>query len=194
MSFGLERYRARADKYSARYNYARRAARAERETLKTALTEYRNVETARAIVQETAQQIQQAAHNRIASVVSQCLSAVFNQPYEFRILFERKRGKTEAVLQFVRGKLEIDPLGAAGGGVIDVATFGLRVAALILARPPRRRLLVLDEPFSHCKPPEILAPRICKMLEMLAEQFAIQFLLIPSIEDHYRIGKVIEIS
>jgi hypothetical protein len=190
----LNHLRDRANKYAPRYDYARRAVRTEKAALADARTEYKNVATAQGIVQATAQQIQQAAHDRIAAVVSECLRSVFETPYAFKILFERKRGRTEAVLQFVRGELEIDPLGAAGGGVIDVAAFALRVACLVLARPPLRRLLVLDEPFSHCKPPEVLAPRICKMLEMLAEQFGIQFVLIPSIENHYRIGKVIEIA
>lgn len=189
----LKHLRGRANKYEPRYDYARRAVRAEKTALQNAKQEYDHVRQAQGIVQEIAQQIQQAAHNRIASVVCQCLRAVFETPYTFEILFERKRGRTEAVLQFRRGELEIDPMSAAGGGVVDIAAFALRVACLVLSRPPLRRVLVLDEPFSHCKPPEILAPRICEMIKMLADQFGIQFIIVPSIEDHYRIGKVVEI-
>lgn len=190
----LSAYRARADKYAPRYDAARRAYRAEKQTYAAAKQEAADAATAQRVVQEVAQQVQQNAHDRIASVVSQCLSAVFPMPYKFKILFERKRGRTEARIVFRRGRLEIDPLDAAGGGVIDVAAFALRVACLILSRPPLRRVLVLDEPFGHCKPPGVLGPRICKMLEMLAEQFSIQFVLIPSIEDHFAVGQVIKIG
>lgn len=187
-------HRQRANKYGPQYDHARRVVRDEKAALESAEREYRDTVAAQQIVQTVAQQIQQAAHDRIASVVTQCLRTVFEQPYEFRIVFEQKRGRTEARLVFVRGELEIDPLDAAGGGVIDVAAFALRVACLVLSRPPLRRLLVLDEPFSHCKPPEILASRICGMLEMLAKQFGIQFILVPSIEEFYRIGTVVEIG
>lgn len=193
MSGTLTDYRKRAGRAAADYDHARRTYRAEKENYTNAKRGLRDARTAQDIVQRVAAEIQETAHARIASVVSRCLAAVFDRPYEFEIVFERARGKTAAVLQFKRGELEIDPMDAAGGGVIDVAAFALRVAGLILSRPPLRRLLVLDEPFSHCKPPEVLAPRICRLVETLAAEFSIQFIIVPSVEDHYRIGKVIEI-
>src|SRR6185503_13063551 len=80
---------------------------------------------AQEILQLLAQAVQQQAHTKISGVVSSCLSAVFDDPYEFRVQFDRKRGRTEASLRFVRGGLEVDPLTASGGGVVDVAAFAL---------------------------------------------------------------------
>ena len=40
---------------------------------------------AQELAQHVAQVIQQKAHDQIARVVSRCLSAVFDEPYEFRI-------------------------------------------------------------------------------------------------------------
>lgn len=190
----LEKHRIRAAKYAPRYAAARAAYRAERETCAAAKRGVEHARNAQQIVQEVAQQVQQNAHDRIASVVSQCLIAVFPVPYEFKILFERSRGRTQARLIFKRGALELEPLDAAGGGAVDIAAFALRVACLILSRPPLRRVLILDEPFSHIKPPAELAPRVCKMLEMLADQFGLQIILIPSIEDFFEIGRVIKIN
>lgn len=189
----LTEYRRRADRLAAQYDHARQSVRDERAALKSAREHLANVTEAQKILQTVAQAVQQTAHKRIADVVSRCLEAVFDEPYSFKIEFERKRGKTEARLSFVRDGLEIDPLTAAGGGVVDVAAFALRVAALILSRPPLRRLIVLDEPFSHVKPPEVLGPRICEMIQALSQEFGIQFIIVPSIEDHYQIGKVVPI-
>lgn len=113
------------------------------------LLKIRQTEEAEALilVQQIAASVQAQAHERIASIVSYCLGAVFEEPYEFHIRFEQKRNRTEARMVFVRDGCEYDPLTASGGGVIDVASFALRVAGIVLSQPPCRRLLILDEPF-----------------------------------------------
>jgi len=123
--------------------------------------------------------------------VSSCLSAVFDDPYRFQISFVKKRGKTEAVLSFVRGELEVDPLDSAGGGVVDVAAFALRVACVLASTPQLRKLIVLDEPFKFLH--RDLRPRIGTMIMKLAVEFNIQFIIVthfPEIE----IGKVIHLN
>ncbi len=148
-------------------------------------------EEAQNILQHISQAIQQEAHNRISDVVSRCLEAIFDEPYTFMIKFERKRGKTEARLIFERNGLEIDPLTASGGGVIDVAAFALRLACLILTRPHARRLLILDEPFRFVS--SEYRSRVKSLLETLAEEMNIQFVQVTHI-NALRCGKVIEIE
>lgn len=151
------------------------------------LTEYQD---AQAILQTIAQDIQQQVHRQIADVVSRCLSAVFDHPYQFEIRFEQRRGKTEAELVLLRDGLELgNPVDAAGGGVIDVAAFALRLACLLLRRPPVRRMLVLDEPFKHVSENYRLA--IPKMLQMLSDEFDLQVIMITHIED-IAIGKILQ--
>lgn len=147
---------------------------------------------AQEIIQAVAQTIQNQAHERIAHVVSKCLAAVFDEPYTFEIGFERKRGRTEAKLILSRDGLELgNPMDAAGGGVIDVAAFALRLSCLLLSKPARRRLLVLDEPFKFVHPPE-RRPLLVAMLELLADEFNVQFLIVTGI-DELKCGKVIEL-
>lgn len=189
----LAKYERAAGRLRAEYEHAVAAVADEKQAAADADAAAADWETARGIVQEIAAGVQASAHAKIAGVVSRCLEAVFPGAYEFKIEFEKKRGRTQARLLFTRGPLTVEPLDAAGGGAVDVAAFALRVAALILSRPPRRRLLVLDEPFAHCKPPEIAGPRICRLIEMLAQEFEIQFIIIPSIEAHYKIGRVVSI-
>jgi hypothetical protein len=127
---------------------------------------------AQEILQHLAQAVQQQAHAKISEVVSFCLSAVFDDPYVFKIVFERKRGKTEANLRFVRRKLDADPLTASGGGVVDVAAFALRVACLVLHRPRLSRVVVIDEGFRFVSAK--YRANVRSMLEQLSEDLRVQ--------------------
>lgn len=128
-------------------------------------------------LQAVAAEIQSAVHERLSGIVSMCLASVFDQPYEFKIHFDKKRNRTEARIVFTRGGEEFDPKTECGGGVVDVAAFAVRVAALILTKPPQRRLVILDEPFRFVSKKEYLS-RLRKMLETLASEFKIQFIIV----------------
>lgn len=144
------------------------------------------------LAQSAAAQAQKAAHGRLASLVSECLRSVFGEDaYEFKIVFEEKRGKTEARLAFARGGAEVDPLTASGGGVVDVAAFALRLSALLLHEPPLRRLLVLDEPWKHLS--ARYRPALRELVEVLARRLGVQFLIVTHSAD-FEIGKVITVS
>jgi len=145
-------------------------------------------ETARRLLQGVASAVQQKAHGQIASVVSRCLEAVFDDPYEFRVEFLEKRGKTEANMLFVRSGNPVDPMSASGGGVVDVAAFAARLACLMLSRPARRRLLVLDEPFRFVS--RDLRPRVRELVEVLAGEMQMQFVLVTH-DPQLAVGRVV---
>ncbi len=149
-----------------------------------------NAKKAQAIFQSVAKNVQQNAHDQIAGIVSTCLSSVFDEPYEFRIEFEQKRGKTEARLSFIRDGMAVDPLTGSGGGVVDVAAFALRLAALMLSRPAQRRLLVLDEPFRFVSANH--QESLQSLVLSLSEKLDIQFLIVTHI-DAMQIGKIVEL-
>lgn len=123
-----------------------------------------------------AQQVQDAAHKQITAIVTACLQHVFGPGLAFHIHFERKRGKTAARMVFLQGGQEVDPAEADSGGAVDVAAFGLRLAGLLLSRPARRKLLVLDEPFKHVSAGHTAAVR--GMVEAMAKDFGVQFLIV----------------
>src|SRR5205085_6816592 len=106
-----------------------------------------DTEAARRILQETAEKMQNKAHKQVAKVVSRCLSAVFEEPYELKIQFEQKRGKTEAEFVYIRNGNEVRPL-VTSGGVLSVVGLALRLAGLMMNMPPARKLLILDEPLA----------------------------------------------
>lgn len=186
----LDGLRGRVDDRLLDLHAARKQYRASSDEWKLAETAALDAEEAQRVCQMVAQAVQQQAHDRIAGVVSRCLEAVFDEPYEFKILFEQKRGRTEASLVFVRGDQTLDPLTASGGGVVDVAAFALRVSCLLLARPALRRVLVLDEPLKFVS--EQYRPRARAMIEKLAEDLGIQFIIVTH-DEAYKTGKVVEL-
>jgi ABC-type molybdenum transport system ATPase subunit/photorepair protein PhrA len=76
------------------------------------------------------------------------------------------------------------------GGVVDVASFVLRLSCLMLSKPPLRRLIVLDEPFKFVSVE--YRDNVRAMLEKLAKDFKIQFIMVTHIEELIT-GKVVRL-
>ncbi|MCK9570178.1 hypothetical protein M0R72_14635 [Candidatus Pacearchaeota archaeon] len=152
-----------------------------------------NATQANQIIQTIAQTLQQQCHQQISSIVTKCLNAVFEDPYEFEIQFNQKRGKTEAILVFTRDGIELDdPLNEIGGGVVDVAALALRLACILIQRPTVRRLVVMDEPFK-CIRGQDNRNRTRSMLQRLATELDIQFILCTDIKN-FKLGTVIDMG
>ena len=187
----VDAWRKQADTAKAVHALAHATLKRDRQAIIDGEAEYDAADEAQQIAQAVAETIQEAAHEKIAGVVSRCLAAVFEEPYEFHIRFEHARGRTEAKLVFVREGQEINPIDASGGGVVDVAAFALRLSCLMLTRPACCRVVVLDEPFKF-----VSADRrgnVRTMLENLSKDLEVQFIMVTHIEE-LRCGTVIEID
>jgi len=152
-----------------------------------------NAESAQVIAQHVAQTVQQQAHTRISKIVSRCLETVFDGPenYGFKIRFDRKRGRTEAVLVLTEDGNEIEDIfDGQSGGIVDVASFALRLACILLAKPKLRKIVFLDEPFKFVS--EKYLDNVRLMLDGLAEDFGFQFVMVTHISA-LQTGKVIEL-
>lgn len=189
----LENFRTTLDDKRGTRAHLIHVYREEEEALSLERRHLVNAEQARTLIQDVSQAIQQKAHHQIAAVVSRGLQTVFDLPYTFQINFEKKRGRTEAQLIFERDGLELDPLTASGGGVIDVAAFTLRVACLVLSRPAVRPVLILDEPFKNVSKANGYLDKIPELLEGLSRDMGIKIVMVTHIEE-LKVGKIVEIG
>jgi len=147
--------------------------------LKNKQTELFSCEKARAILQLVAKETQEQLEYKISELVSLGLSAIFDNPYELVLDYEIKRGKTEANLLFKRGTNTVRPLLASGGGAVDVAAFGLRVAIWSLKTPRSRNTIILDEPTKHLsKGKNVYSEKFGKLLSELSKKMGIQFIVV----------------
>jgi ABC-type sulfate/molybdate transport systems ATPase subunit len=90
----------------------------------------------------------------------------------------------------VRDELNVDPLTASGGGVIDVAAFALRVACLMLHRPKLSKVVVLDEPFRFVSAQ--YQDNVRTMLEELTRDLKMQIVMV-SHNENLATGEIIEL-
>jgi DNA repair exonuclease SbcCD ATPase subunit len=149
-------------------------------------------QSANAVLQTVCAQIQTTVHKSVSDIVTRCLRAVFGEDaYEFRIIFEQKRGKAEAVMQFVRNGEIYDPMTQSGGGVLDVAAFGLRLSALLLSSNRYRRVLILDEPFRFLSVE--YRSQIRDLIETLSKELDFQFIMVTHAKE-LEIGDVVQIG
>lgn len=187
----IKRFRKAADAALARHAAAKAGHKRAIHSVAQAEAEYSHADEARQIIQAIAETVQEEAHKRIAGVVSQCLATVFAQPYEFHIRFRQARGRTEAELVFVRDGKDINPIDASGGGVVDVAAFALRLSSLMLSRPARRRVMILDEPFRFVS--QNYRANVRAMMEELSRDLGVQFIMVTHIAE-LQCGTVIDLT
>jgi len=188
----LDEMRDRVDRRLLAWRTAKQRLDSERQALSKAEQRVEDVMEAQALTQRVAQKVQQEAHDQIAGVVTRCLETVFGEGcYNFKINFRRQRGRTEAQLLFDREGLEVDPLTASGGGVVDVAAFALRLSCLLLSQPKLRRLLVLDEPFKFLSME--YRDRVRTLLELLSVELGVQILMVTHITE-LRAGHIVQLD
>lgn len=187
----LIKIRKIVDEKKAALEFLKREKQSETLNLEKETENLSDTEEAQAILQGVAARLQQKAQEKISKIVTQCLGIVFDDPYEFNIIFEEKRGKTEARLVFIKNGEEYEPLLSSGGGVIDVAAFALRLASLIYTRPACRKVLILDEPFKHLS--KQYRPAVKNLLLHLSHEYNIQIIMVTH-DPVLEIGKVIEVG
>jgi hypothetical protein len=135
-------------------------------------------EKALEIVKQVGLATQKQLEYRLSEQVSLAMEAVFDDPYELKINFQEKRGKTEVELLFSRRNLEFPPLGNAGEGTIGVAALALRIAYWSMRRDKKvRALLLLDEPFVRLKGVEA-NKRALAVLQEISNKLGMQIIMI----------------
>ena len=151
-------------------------------------------EEAQIFLQTVAQSTQEKLKFQIEDIVNIALETVFPDEYEFKIEFNVSRGKTDAELVFLdkRTGQTIDPMDAAGGGVVDLTCFALRIASWALEKTCDN-VLILDEPMKFVSRDLIF--NVCEIMQRLSKKLNLQIILVTHIPEFVNIAdKVFEIK
>jgi len=145
-------------------------------TVKEKKRELQRHEKAREIIREVGIKTQQQLSFHISDITSLALEAVFVNPYKLIVDFVQRRNKTECDLYFDRDGNRVDPLGASGGGAVDIASFALRIASWSMQRPKSRNVIILDEPLRFLSANH--QEQASQMIKEISEKLGIQFIII----------------
>jgi len=170
----LERLKGKKSQIQLNLNQVKQSLRERRIALK-------EHEEAREIVRLVGQKTQEQLQFHVSDITTMALNTVFDNPYQMKMEFVRRRLKTECDLKFVRDDLEIDPIEASGVGAIDVASFALRIASWSMKRPHSRNVIIMDEPFRHLS--TNYQSRASEMLKEISTKLGIQFIIITHEEE-----------
>ena len=150
-----------------------------------------NISKAREVIQIVAQQTQQKLEFHISKLVTTALSAVLNNAPEFIVKISTRRNQSECDLLFQKEDSLMKPIDSSGGGVLDIASFALRIAYWSLRK--NRYTLIFDEPFRNVS--HNYQSKVSKMVKMLSEKLGIQVIMVSHIPEAIDCAdKVIEVE
>ena len=142
-----------------------------------------HIQKAKQIIQNLAKETQAHLEKHLSGIVTMALQAVFPSPPEFKIQMEIRRGQVECDILFVDNGNEYRPISGAGGGMLDIASFALRVSfwALTNLKQKIRHTLILDEPFKNVSPD--LQDKVSVMVKELSHKLGVQIIMVSHAED-----------
>ena len=139
-------------------------------------------EEVQTIFQEVAQITQKELEYHVSELVTLAMAAVFTNSYKLEVEFVQRRNRTEADLWFVRDGKRTDPMGASGGGAVDVAAFALRVSLWSLNPKRTRPVFILDEPLKFLKGGD-LPEKGAEMLQEISRKMGLQVIMVSHIPE-----------
>lgn len=153
----------------------------EKEKEYISLKEYNeNLQKARVIVAEAGKYTQSYLKEYIEDMVTTALQAVFDEDYKFIIDFDIKRNKPEGKISLkIRGE-EVDPKDSVGGGVLDIASFALRIVLWSMENPRSSNTIILDESFKFVHGS---LENVSKMIKELSNKLGLQIIIVTQLEE-----------
>ena len=130
------------------------------------------------VLQEVAKNTQQILSERIESLVTMAMQAVYERPFIFHVTFDTSGNKSECVLAIEEnGEIYENVSEDMGIGLLDVVSFALRVVLWSMEKPRSRNTIILDEPFKFVGHGELL-DRTGVMIKTIQERLGIQFIIV----------------
>jgi len=149
----------------------------KKETLETKKHQVEILAKARWVISEVAKLTQERFKDRVETLVTTAIRAVFDRSFEFILGLERKRNKLECQLLVREREVEYIPKDDMGGGIVDIISFALRVVLWSMQKPRTRNVLIFDEPMKYVGKGELL-DRAGRMLREISRGLGIQLVLV----------------
>ena len=136
------------------------------------------------LAQETSEYLRRKVSERFSDFVTEALQYVFGPNLSFKAEIKISRGLPAVKFYLNVNGLDVDPLDAQGGGVVDVLSLLLRIVSLEFKC--KESPLLLDEPFKHLSSDYV--PKAVNFLEQYSKQNGRQIVLVS--HKDVRSGKV----
>jgi len=142
------------------------------------------------VLTEVQKKTQEKFKEKIESLVTMAIKSVYDRPFGFELVFERKRDKMEIdplIYEWVNGKKEYynDAEDELGGGIVDICSFSLRVVLWTMENPRSRNVFILDEPGKNLGR---LISLFGEMLREVSHKLKFQLIIITHDEELIEIG------
>lgn len=132
---------------------------------------------AQKVIQAVAMTTQSKIVFRINDIVNKVIQAGFPE-YSFDLKYEVHRNKSEAVMRFFCDGEPIEPT-EDSGGVVDLATTGLRFALWSLSH--KANIIILDEALKFVSAD--LRPRAAEILAEICHTLNVQVIMVTHLEE-----------
>ena len=133
-------------------------------------------EDARAVLNDVLIEIQKEVVGFVCGIATELLGHVFGLEYELRFTSSVDRGRPSLTPIIAIGDLECSPRDELGGGVLDVASFGMRLALWAIAHDVPAPVLILDEPGKFLDRERV--PLFGEAIRQLANELEVQIIFV----------------
>jgi len=112
----------------------------------------------------------------LTSMVSRGLTLVLGEQTHFTLRSKSRGGTPGLEFALEQGGVEMDIMEAKGGTIVNLVNFLLRLAVILAAQPPLRRVIVLDEAFAHVSAEYV--PALAALIRQLCDETGVQIILV----------------
>ena len=112
----------------------------------------------------------------LTSMVSRGLTLVLGEQTRFTLRSKSRGGTPGLEFSLEQGGVEMDIMEAKGGTIVNLVNFLLRLAVILAAQPPLRRVIVLDEAFAHVSAEYV--PALAALIRELCDETNCQVILV----------------
>ncbi len=139
-----------------------------------------NLVKARFFINDVTESTLNLFKDRVEKLTTLAIRSVFDRPYNFKLLFEKKRNKVECPLAIEEnGEIFVPIKEEKGGGVLPIIGFALRVVLWSLENPKSRPFMLLDEPVKGAIGHKgDLLNKCAMMLKEISSKLGLQIILI----------------